>query len=44
MIDAAVATKFGAKEADTMWLLVCAFLVFFMQCATRPPDPNAPLP
>jgi len=32
MINTAVATKFGAAEADTMWLLVCAFLVFFMQC------------
>ena len=32
MIETAVGTKFGATEADTFWLLICGFLVFFMQC------------
>ena len=32
MISAAVAGKFGATQADSFWLMVCGFLVFFMQC------------
>ena len=32
MIKAAGDKKFGATEADTFWLLICGFLVFFMQC------------
>ena len=31
-VDALLATKFGATQADTFWLMVCGFLVFFMQC------------
>ena len=31
-IDALVASKFGGGYADTLWLMVCGFLVFFMQC------------
>ena len=31
-IDAMGASKFGAAQADTFWLMVCGFLVFFMQC------------
>ena len=34
MISTAVASApyFGATQADTFWLMVCGFLVFFMQC------------
>jgi len=31
-MTASAATKFGAVEADTFWLMLCGFLVFFMQC------------
>jgi ammonia channel protein AmtB len=29
---AAQTASFGAAQADTFWLLICGFLVFFMQC------------
>ena len=34
MISTAVASApyFGATQADTFWLMLCGFLVFFMQC------------
>ena len=34
MIATAVANApyFGAAQADTFWLMLCGFLVFFMQC------------
>merc|ERR1719181_1435936 len=31
-IIAAQPAYFGATQADTFWLMVCGFLVFFMQC------------
>merc|ERR1719378_1984059 len=32
MIATAVSGYFGAVQADAFWLMVCGFLVFFMQC------------
>ena len=31
-ITDSAATKFGGGQADTLWLMLCGFLVFFMQC------------
>ena len=31
-IDTMLASKFNASYADSFWLMVCGFLVFFMQC------------
>ena len=32
MITAATSGKFDNIKSDTFWLMVCGFLVFFMQC------------
>jgi len=32
LIAAAIAGKFEGSAADSFWLMVCGFLVFFMQC------------
>jgi len=32
MITASQSASFGATQADTFWLMICGFLVFFMQC------------
>ena len=32
LIKATPLPYFGATQADTFWLMVCGFLVFFMQC------------
>jgi len=32
LVTASQSASFGATQADTFWLLICGFLVFFMQC------------